>query len=508
MLGVVLVAACGDAGGGSTSGAEGSTSTEVSSSGAPTSEGSAEGTGTGSESTTSGGTESSGGVSSTESGEASSSGTTGAPAATIEEALDGIAGLTWEERESEIPGYRSFVLWYLQPADHEDPDGLQFTQHMTLMHRDAEAPMVISTDGYYIYPWYQGLAEPAVLLHANYLWVEHRFFAESRPEPADWSKLTIAQAAADHHRITKALKDAFYRAAWVSTGASKGGMTATYFRRFYPDDVDATVAYVAPMSFSVTDDRYWPYVQTIDGPCTQALTDFAREVLLRRPAMLARVEDEAAQENLDYTIITADQAVEVAALNVTWAFWQYGGVEACPQVPDAGASDAEVWSFLGEHMPPHDLADDRLLALEPYYFQSAVQLGGPETDEAALADLLVYPGFDVAPSYVVPGPTKDLTYDPAVMLDMKAWMASEAEAMLLVYGERDPWTAGAYEVDEANDVYRLVAPGANHGANIAGLAAEDRALAYARLEAWTGVKPAARELPAEPPLRLRVGVVR
>jgi hypothetical protein len=35
------------------------------------------------------------------------------------------------------------------------------------------------------------------LLSANQISIEHRFFAESRPNPVDWSKLTIQQMAAD-----------------------------------------------------------------------------------------------------------------------------------------------------------------------------------------------------------------------------------------------------------------------------------------------------------------------
>ena len=75
--------------------------------------------------------------------------------------------------------------------------------------------------------------------------MEYRFFTPSRPKPADWSKLDIWQAASDQHRIFKALKK-IYGKNWLATGGSKGGMTATYYRRFYPNDMDGTVAYVAP----------------------------------------------------------------------------------------------------------------------------------------------------------------------------------------------------------------------------------------------------------------------
>lgn len=500
ILGVCVLLACGDSGGGtaaeSTSAGE---ATSVSTTGAlPTS-------GESSASSSSGG-ETSGGSTTGEASTTSEETTTGGAVVDIVEALDGIEGLTWEEQESDIPGYRFFLLYYLQPADHNDPDGLKFTQHMMLYHRDPEAPMVIGTDGYFIYPWYQALSEPASLLHANQLTVEHRFFANSRPEPADWGLLTIEQAAADHHRITTALKDAIYHAAWVSTGASKGGMTASYFRRFYPDDVDATVAYVAPLSFAVEDPRYWVYLDAIDPTCEAKLTEFRRELLLRRNEMLMRVAEDAAQNGYTYEFIDAEHALEVTALNASWAFWQYGG-DACAEVPTQAATDSELWDFLEGISPVSDIRDERMIAFEPYYFQASVQLGAPRTDDAALADLLVYPGFDVAPSYVMPGPTKDTTYDPAAMQGVKEWMATEATRMLFVYGEKDPWTGGAYEADAMHDVHKFMAPGANHGAKIGSLTAADRAAAYALLEQWTGVTPVVRPLPQEMGLKELLGAL-
>jgi hypothetical protein len=61
--------------------------------------------------------------------------------------------------------------------------------------------------------------------------------------------------------------------------------------------------------------------------------------------------------------------------------------------------------------------------------------------------------------------------------------------MLFVNGERDPWSAEPFSVGKgAKDSYVLEAPGANHGANIAGLNADDKAKATSVLLKWAGVK--------------------
>ena len=57
---------------------------------------------------------------------------------------------------------------------------------------------------------------------ANQISIEHRFFGESRPEPADWSKCMIEQMAADQHAIIAALRTV-YDGACLTTGGSKGG---------------------------------------------------------------------------------------------------------------------------------------------------------------------------------------------------------------------------------------------------------------------------------------------
>src|SRR5688500_13585637 len=168
------------------------------------------------------------------------------PDGDLADVLAASPGMTVTEEEVEPP-YRFFRLEYQQPVDHADPDGAAFGQRMTLVHRDPEAPMILHTGGYHLYeqPF---LSELGVLLDGNQVHVEQRFFGPSRPDPADWAMLTIEEAAADHPRIVEALAP-LYRGAWLSTGASKGGMTSIFHRRFYPDDVDVTVPYVPPISF-------------------------------------------------------------------------------------------------------------------------------------------------------------------------------------------------------------------------------------------------------------------
>jgi hypothetical protein len=426
-------------------------------------------------------------------------------------ALKAISGLSVEEQPSTFEGYRRFILQFDQPADHNNPGGQRFQQRMVLQHRSADAPFVLASTGYNIGVLSQFLSEPGELLAANELRVEHRFFTPSRPEPANWAHLTIEQAAADHHRIASALKP-LYKARWISTGVSKGGMTSVYHRRFYPDDMDATVAYVAPESFGTADPRYLVFLEQVgDAACRDALKSFQKEALSRRQAMLAKMKEQGdPPANISYELLSPDKALETAIIDLPFGFWQYNGASLCPTIPTAASTDDEVWSFLDQIDGPAFWSDASFLRYEPYYFQAGTQLGYPAVADDYLAPLLLFPSLDVPATYVAPGPTKEMVFHPESMKDIASWLATEGRSMLFIYGENDPYSAAAFELGNAKDSYRLFVPAGNHGSEIADLPEADKKKALDALFKWSGVQPIALapegSKARREPLRVRSGL--
>ncbi|MGN6110854.1 MAG: S28 family serine protease, partial [Kofleriaceae bacterium] len=399
--------------------------------------------------------------------------------------LRALDGVTAAEEPTSTPGMRYFVAWFTQPVDHEDPGGQTFQQRVSLLHHDGAAPMIALTSGYW--DFYQDYPDELTqLLDANQISIEHRFFGQSRPDPADWSKLTIRQMADDQHHIIAALRT-IYPGAFVTTGASKGGMTATYHRRFYPDDVEGTVPYVAPLSFEVGDPRYAVFLDAV-GPsdCRAAVRAVATEMLQNRRAELREIaEAQATQQGYQYTRVALDPALESAIVSLEWSFWQYYGIEACASVPRPAASDLELWRFLDQISPVSDNDDTSIGLFDAYYYQAAAQLGAPAGGAAYLEDYLMYSDADYAGIY----PTALPAYDGgAAMRDIDAFV-QQGERWLFVYGEWDPWTAGAYQLGAATDSLLLTQARGDHGSEIRGLAPADRALAFAKLAAWTGVDP-------------------
>ena len=390
-------------------------------------------------------------------------------------------------RPSIIPGTFAFSIWFEQPVDHNHPGGPRFLQRITLLHRSENAVTVVELNGYYLPPLRQ--SELTYLLDANQIEVEHRFFAPSAPVGSAWQYLTIAQSAADHHSIVESFKN-LYSGKWVSTGRSKGGMAAVYHRFFYPSDVDATIPYVAPSSHGTRDVRYVGFVDRLGSAlCRERLQTFQRAALVRRGEILAQLPADA------FTILGADRALEFSIVETPFAFWQFARFNSCDVIPGPNATATELLNFL-DYVPGLSFSynDDGLNALAPYYYQAAIELGGPRFDEHSLRGLLTYPRDDIPENYPPIGIEKQ--FDRALMERIEQWVLTSGQRMLFIYGANDPWSAGAFDVGAKNDSYRMFVNGSSgdHLAGISDLSDEKFSFVIDKLSHWLSQEARSVEL--------------
>ncbi|MET9423943.1 S28 family serine protease [Streptomyces sp. NPDC006540] len=415
----------------------------------------------------------------------------------IKDRILSVPGMSLIE-EKPYPGYRFFVLNYTQPVDHRHPWRGTFKQRITLLHKDTNRPTVFFTSGYNVSTTPRR-SEPTAIIDGNQVSLEYRFFTPSRPAPADWSKLDIWQAASDQHRVFKALKKIYDRN-WLSTGGSKGGMTATYYERHYPDDMDGVVAYVAPNDVVNNEDRaYDRFLENVGTKeCRDKLNAVQREALVRREPLEAIYEKYAADGGYTFdTVGSLDKAYEAVVLDFVWAFWQYSHVSDCEAIPAAAtASDQEIFDTVDAISGFSFYADQVLATYTPYYYQAGTELGSPDITQPHLNGLSRY-GYQPPRNFV----PRDISmrFKPWVMKDVDTWVRHNADRMMFVYGENDPWGAEPFRVGKGTrDSHVYTAPGANHGANVAGLVADERAKATAAILRWAGVAPAAvQEDPAK-----------
>ncbi len=297
--------------------------------------------------------------------------------------------------------------------------------------------------------------------------------------------------AADEHRAIEALR-CLYPGRWVSSGGSKGGMTAVYHRRFYPDDVAGTVAYVAPLSFGAPDHRYDAFLDGVQpAACRDAVRAVAVELLRNRWDGL--LEMAQASQGGPYQRVALGPALESAVLDLEWSYWQYRGPGRCAQVPAQDAGLPALWTFLEQTSPLESSADDAMASFEAYFHQAYAQLGTPglahargDSIPAGLAPYLRFQEADYRGTLPLDAPVP--TLDRSAMEDIDTWVRTQGQHLVFLYGEVDPWSAGAFRLGDAADSLLVVAPGGTHGASIASLDTADRQAVARKLSAWTGVQ--------------------
>ncbi len=404
-------------------------------------------------------------------------------------ALPGVSSVT----EATAPaGYRFFKITFRQQVDHRNPRAGTFEQRLSLLHKDAARPMVMYTSGYNLSS-NPSRSEPTQIVDGNQLSMEYRFFEPSIPTRPDWPKqLTIWQAAADQHAIIRSFKR-LYRAHWLTTGGSKGGMTATYHRRFFPGDVDGTIPYVAPNDVDNDRDSYNEFLANVgtDPACRAALTAVQRRILgPDRAWFLERTRQDALATGDTWNVLgSLDRGMETAVVDLYFTFWQYSPQSACASVPTAAATNEQVWDWTQGVVPLTGYLDQGLLGTLPYYYQAAYQLGWYEAYEAPLADVLHFPGGWGGANFV-PDELKPIRFDRRAMPDIDRWVRTRSTEMLYVYGGNDPWGAEQFTCGkraERRECSVHVVAGGTHGARIAQLPEAERLKVTAQILDWAGL---------------------
>ncbi|MBA3394011.1 MAG: hypothetical protein H0T89_15290 [Deltaproteobacteria bacterium] len=384
---------------------------------------------------------------------------------------------------------RCFSIAFDQPIDHADPASKRFTQQLWLTHRGCDRPNLIGDWGYSQDYFFDD--ELSVLYGTNALWVEHRYQGASLPATEDWKweALTIENGATDLHRIIEAFRG-HYPGNFVSTGASKGGITATYHAFFFRDDLDGSIPYVAPASRAPIDPTYQRYLDRhMSSPCAQNIRAAQVDALTTRRAMmlqrLAAVAPGLEQLYLEYMTSSYD-----------WGFWQYYGVGYCGQVPGPGASDDALWSFFARDFfgnaaaPARDAErSDGALVYEWLSEQGFALQYGVHVAPHLSAEFKAY---TMEESFREAHPDANLPpHSGSVTALVRRWVEERAQNMLLIYGELDPWSGGAMAEPAHPTSARFFVPNATHGAFISDLPPAEEAAALAHATRMFGAPPRA-----------------
>jgi hypothetical protein len=380
---------------------------------------------------------------------------------------------------------RAFQIDVTQPVDHKNPNGAKFTQRVYLSNADEKTPMVFAPSGYGTSA--TSLQEIARVLQTNCMNVTHRYFPGARPEPLDWKYLTIEQAAADHHRIVQLFKK-IYKGKWISSGASKSGLTPLFHKRYYPNDVDATIAYVAPFTFGPKDTRFPIYLTNLGGSeCFNKLKAVQIFVLNHRQEMLDFMDNYIKSSTGTYSM-ERELLLELDIMDYPFTYWQYYYSD-CSFVPDTSASTAlQIFQHYSSIVPPVNFSDENISYYAPYAYQAMSELGAPAYQTDYLEGYLkkVDPNASGNPNYELVGPKNiSYTFNYNTLPDIYDWLQNNGDHIIYIYGKNDPWSAGAIELSGTADALLFMQEGTNHGSRISTLDHPDEV--YTALEKWLGI---------------------
>ena len=397
--------------------------------------------------------------------------------------LKTIPGIEIEKKDT--TAFKEFYIIMLpQKVDHTNSNGTIFKQRIFVGHEGFDKPTVMETEGYGA-DWVTSntMSEPTRLLNANQLYVEHRYFGPSTPNPIDWKYLTAEQDAGDYHYIRQ-LFGQVYKGKWIATGVSKGGQTATEYKVFYPDDVDVTIPYVAPINYSRLDPRIEAHFKKV-GTKEQRrhIKDIQLYLLKNKKTVLPEWKKIAAKKGFKFTHIDEESAYDYSVLEFPFSFWQYTADET--KLPDLRtASPGKMALYLVQIVSPFWYTE-AANSYQPANYQFYTQLGYYEYDEKPFRKYLKnkdYPNSVFVPKNV------QIVWDPTYQEKLRKFMAGNPQHMIFIYGEDDPWGATAADIKPGSGSLKMVQAGGTHGAKIATLSPEQHKLVIDTFEKWLDLK--------------------
>lgn len=366
------------------------------------------------------------------------------------------------------PGFtEGYELMVHQLIDYTDKLVGTFEQRVFLQFRGFEAPTLVVTEGYAAdYAASKRYAEELTpVLNCNQVVIEHRYFGKSIPNPLIWKYLTVENAAADHHHIIMLLKKLF-KGKFVTTGISKGGQTAVYHRTFYPNDVDATVAYVAPFNIAQEDPREIYFLKQVgDNETRSKITAFQQEVLKNRQQILPLLKADVAKSNSTFAMC-ADSTLDYLVLEFPFSFWQWGVTTT--MLPKPGESPEKFYKALVNVVPPTSYTHPGMDYYYPFSYQAYTEIGYYGYDTTSLGKYLAIKGGYVDNKIMAP---KHETYSfkASTMQKVRDFISYKGNNIIYIYGELDPWTASAAMPTTATNSVRFVKKGGNHATRISHL---------------------------------------
>lgn len=337
-----------------------------------------------------------------------------------------------------------YVFFIRQQLDAKDASKGYFEQRVVLCHRGFDRPTVLVTEGYNArYAMRENyMDELSKLFETNVITVEYRYFDQSMPKPCNWDYMTVENSLYDLHNVNQTLH-AMYKGKWISTGISKGGQTTMFYRAYFPNDVDISVPYVAPLNKSVEDGRHEKFLQyeVSTKENRQKVLDLQLLLFKRKAALLPMLEQYCKDQKFTFNVPIAE-IFDFIVMEYSFAFWQWG--DDLAKIPTSKATDKELFDYLMRISEPGYFSNQN--PNFPFNYQAARELGyyGYYT-----APFKKYLSIKSAKGYLkrlmVPKGQEDVQFSPVLYNNTVDFLTKNDPKMVYIYGDIDPWSAsGVY----------------------------------------------------------------
>lgn len=377
----------------------------------------------------------------------------------------------------------AYEIMIKQPLDHNNAGSKHFLQRIFLSHKDFSKPMVFDNEGYSARNFTYELSR---ILNCNQIICEHRYFGKSVPDSLDWQYLNIEQAAADHHKIVTIFKR-LYTGKWISTGISKGGQTTIFFRYFYPNDVDVSVPYVAPLNLEQEDGRVYKFFKSVGTPeCREKILEFQRALLSHRNEILPLLAEHAKKENYTFSL-GLDTTFEYSVFEFPFAFWQWGYTK-CEDVPSPDSPADSLFRFLVRASSYDYFSDASMKYFAPFMVQAYKEIGYYGYLTAPFKDLLKAVKSDTAHNSIFLPKDFKPVYNKKIMPEVNSWLREHGNNFLYIYGGNDAWTSTSVVPGPNTNAVKMVKQGGSHRTRIGSFEGAEKEKIYSTLEKWLDVK--------------------
>lgn len=380
-----------------------------------------------------------------------------------------------------------YVLKIRQNVDGDTDEKGTFNERLIVGFRGYDRPTVLVTEGYFAdYGLRESYEEElSQMFNANVILCEYRYFAESVPQPTNWDYMTVDNSLRDYHHVRQVFGTIF-KGKWISTGISKGGQTTMFYRATYPDDVDVSVSYVAPLNRGVEDGRHEVFLEKKVGTKAERnAIKAAQQELMKRKDELMPLFNSYCEKNGYKFYISNEDIYDYCVLEYPFALWQWG--TPVSTIPSA-ESDNQTWfnnmmevaspdyfAYPNKFMP-FDVQASRELGYYGYSLKAIKKWASVKNTKGYLKDLLL------------PENLRKYDFDKRLYDRTVKFLKEEDPTHIFIYGEIDPWSASGVctwlDCSKKENMRVYVQPRGSHKARINNMPADMKKEIVDRLSAW------------------------